>query len=133
MKSIVNSVLILLFILTFIQKVDAESSQTWYFTDNNFDGTPANDGLSHFADKLMSKTAPKASDAYIGIYQGGIKSTWWYADNAALTNVSFGENSWTVGVYLGSGSGGYTLTITICKVSGSSITDLASGTTYPFP
>ena len=129
MKLILNVVLILLFVLSSVQKIDAESSQTWYLTDNNFSGTPANDGLTHIVDKVMSKTAPEGLDKSILICQGNIKSSWWYAENAAQTNLSFGENDWTVHVHYGSGDGGSTLGIYICKVNGASYTVLANGST----
>ena len=100
-------------------------SQKWYLTDTSYTGTLAQDiggdAASHNCDDIMSKTEPSGDDMEQPIYYDmGFRVAWWYAENPAACDLSFGSGNWPVYVdYRNNTPYSSTLYIQIYKVDSS--------------
>ena len=110
MKIFSISVLALILLLSMSSTVNADGSQSWYLTKNGA-GIQADDGTSHGCDNLMRKEEPESMGIgveLIGEIGHVSRTAWWYSDEAAQSDVTFGENSWQVELFyintFGSGS-----------------------------
>ncbi len=111
----------------------AGGSQEWFFLDDPYGGTAANDGTSHSIDGIMSTTTPDGP--LEGEWIGGIWSTsltaWWYAENPAAADVTFGAGTWNVNLWYFNTFGPGTLHAEVFSVAddGTSGLPLAAGET----
>jgi hypothetical protein len=119
LKPALHVVAIVVILMAAVQftAVEALGEQTWYLTPTSYTGTPADDGTDHHANKIMSKT--QTSDDHVAFTS--TETMWWYADNAAECDLTFGAGSWSLHLYHDtmddeSGEVGETITADIYKV-----------------
>ena len=77
----------------------AKTAQTWRLLHDTYTGTAANDTTTHYKDLIMNKTGDTVESPYYMILPAN-KTVWWYAENVAQVNVSFGTDvNWKVHLY----------------------------------
>lgn len=83
--------------------IASAAPQTWHWWDDAYPGTVADDGLTHRLDANMSTTGYGDSSKSVSLTNDEV--VWWYAENAAQVDVSFGESTWLAEIYYAGDSG----------------------------
>jgi len=117
-KKAVVSFLIAAVVLVSVVGTASAASQEWYLRDPDYGGQVVNDGFKHSCDRTMSKTPGSVSrDEAIRYHGGEWEVAWWYAEEPAECNLSFGSGNWKAFVdYENNGNYTETLYIQIFKV-----------------
>jgi len=118
-KKAVVSFLVAAVVLVSVVGTASAATQEWYLRFPNYGGEVVNDGYLHSCDKTMSKTPGSVSrDMAIRHYPGGDwEVAWWYAEDPAECDLSFGSGNWKAFVdYENNGNYTETLYIQIFKV-----------------
>jgi len=115
-------------------EVDASSEGdegNWHLlggTGQEYGGTVAADGTTHYKDWVMNST-DEAAGSYGDLSHD--QTLWWYDDSAVPATTNYEESSWTVNIYregIEDDEVGHTIYADVYKVDGSgNITNFASG------
>jgi Tfp pilus assembly protein PilV len=95
---LVLGVVVLALVCVQVQVVSANpDSQSWHLLSTDYTGMKANNE-PHYKDIFMNKTGNAEGQS---AYFNSSKEVWWYAENAAECDLSFGNNDWTAYIYHG--------------------------------
>ena len=78
----------------------ANTAQTWKFTDTAYTGTKVGNAggwCDGQCDNVMYKEPTLGDITWVDLYPG--EEAYWYAENPAQFDVSFGENAWTAHIW----------------------------------
>ncbi len=134
-RGLIGVLVLEMLVLASVQVVGAETAQSWRLLGE--DTSPvisAKDGIDHLMDINMSKNR-SATKTWKDFPTDGTPA-WWYAENAAQVNLSFGENNWILYVdheTVDANTSNGTLYADVYKLnsSGDILTHLAGGSISP--